>query len=168
MKVYNEDKTEILLTYNLDFGRLVSDKIVKEILPAQEEIKPQGHYEVVREYPNGGKDVKWVFDVLGQPAREETPVYEDILVYIPYTAEELNEIDKLYEKSEEEILDDLRFMRENECFSVLSKVFIVDGKSMFWFETLTPEQKVDAEKWVQEWRDVTKTKVIPIKPIWLK
>ncbi len=92
MKIYNESKTEILTEYDLKKGYLKSDKIVKEILPAQQEVKEVGHYETIKEYENGGKDVKWVVDVAGQEAKPETPIYEDIQVYIPYTEDELKEL----------------------------------------------------------------------------
>ena len=147
MKVYNQDKTQILTEYDLDKGHLENDIILKEFLPAQEEIKEQGHYETIREYPNGGKDVKWVVDVEGHIARPETPVYEDIQVYIPYT--------------EEEILDQLRSQREVECFSFVNR-------GQLWYDTLTPEQYTEFQKWYQDWKDVTKTKIIPTKPEWLK
>ena len=87
MKIYNQAKTEIIENPNMKMGYLVDDKILVETLPAQEE---KSHYEVVREYENGGKDVKKVIDVEG---REETKVYEDIKVYVPYTTKELSEIE---------------------------------------------------------------------------
>lgn len=52
-------------------------------------VEEVSHYETIREYPNGGKDVQKVVDVPGvdpQPAwDEEVPVMR----YIRYTAEEL-------------------------------------------------------------------------------
>lgn len=147
MKVYNQEKTKVLTEYDLDKGYLASDKILKEILPAQEEIKEQGHYETIKEYENGGKDVKWVVDVEGHIARPETPVYEDIQVYIPY--------------SEEEILDQLRYQREEECFLIINR-------GQLWYDTLTEEQLADLQAWYKAWLDVTETKTIPEKPTWLK
>lgn len=147
MKVYNQGKTQILTGYDLEKGYLVVDKILVDTLPAQEEIKEQGHYETIKEYPNGGKDVKWVVDVAGQEAREETPVYEDILVYIPYT--------------EEEMLDQLRSQREVECFSFVNR-------GQLWYNSLTEEQLAELQIWYKAWLDVTETKIIPTKPSWLK
>lgn len=113
MKVYNQEKTQILTTYDLEKGTVVPDKILKEILPAQEEIKEQGHYETIREYANGGKDVKWVVDVEGHIARPETPVYEDILVYIPYTEKELAgfRIEELKEKLAAEDFKTIKYIQ---------------------------------------------------------
>jgi hypothetical protein len=148
MKVYNEEKTQILIEFDRDKGRLVEDKMLVEVLPAQEEVKEQGHYETIKEYPNGGQDVKWVVDVEGIPAREETPVYEDILVYIPYT--------------KEEYLEHLRYKRQRDCFDVLTNY------SKFWYDALTEEQHTELGNWYKEWLDVTETKIIPTKPSWLK
>ena len=145
--IYDETKTILLEKPDLTKGRLKPDRRLKEILPAQEEVKEQGHYETIREYPNGGKDVKWVVDIQGQKAKEETPVYEDIQVYIPYT--------------EEEILDHLRSRREEECFSFVNR-------GPLWYDTLTLEQYAEFQKWYQEWLNVTETKIIPNKPEWLK
>lgn len=80
------------------------------------------------------------------------------------------------EMTEEEILElknkdelrELRQRREDECFSIVNQNFIINGQSKAWFDTLTPEQKADAYVWVQAWRDVTETKIIPEKPSWLK
>ena len=59
MKIYNENKTKELYLEecNLDEGQLVdcSEEIHHEAIEAVEE---QGHYEIIREYPNGGKDVE--------------------------------------------------------------------------------------------------------------
>lgn len=87
MRVFNQNKTQELMTYDLSKGRLVGDTI-KTIIPAIEGQEEVGHYETIAEYPNGGKDVKWVVDqpyIEAKPEREET---EQIQVYIPFTAEE--------------------------------------------------------------------------------
>lgn len=62
-------------------------------------VKEAGHYEVIAEYPNGGKDIAWVIDVpevKAQKAWSEEVVYQ---VYHPYTQEEL---DKMAEPTAEE------------------------------------------------------------------
>ena len=57
--------------------------------PAVEGVEEQWHWETVTEYPNGGKDVQKIIDVLGVPAQaawtEQVPVQR----YIRYTEEEL-------------------------------------------------------------------------------
>lgn len=87
MRVFNQDKTQELTTYDLTKGKLLDDTITTTILAVQgqEEV---GHYEVVATYPNGGQDVEWIVDqpyIEAQPQREEV---EQIQVYIPFTAEE--------------------------------------------------------------------------------
>lgn len=70
-------------------GALVQDRLLiahHDAIPGTAGI---GHEEVVRVYPNGGRDTEWVWDkppTLEAAAWDE---YEDILRYIPYTPEEL-------------------------------------------------------------------------------
>ena len=91
MKIYNEEKTQILDNPDLTNGYLKQDKIVIKTIPATEEVKEQFHYVTIKEYENGGKDVEKVIDVEYQPSKPETYEYEDIQVYIPYTEEELTQ-----------------------------------------------------------------------------
>ena len=84
MKVYNQEKTQVLTEYDLEKGHLESDTITIPETPAVEE---QSHIEVIAEYPNGGKEVKKVIDVVGQAYKPKHE--EEIAVYIPYTEEEL-------------------------------------------------------------------------------
>ena len=101
MRVFNEDKTQELKEYDLKKGHLKLDKLFIRHHEAVEEIKEQWHYETIAEYPNGGKDVSKVIDVPYQAPQEAFDEYEDIYVYIPYTYEELEELNK---PSELEIL----------------------------------------------------------------
>lgn len=93
MEVYNEDKTKKLVDYDLDKGYLKNDAIIihhKEIKGQKEE----GHYEIVKEYPNGGKDEEWIVD---KEYIEHKDAYDekiDIQIYIPYTKEELDNFEK--------------------------------------------------------------------------
>lgn len=91
-KIYNQDKTQELNLNDLneELGILKSDVLITHI----EEVKAveeQGHYETIAEYPNGGKDVKWVIDVHAVQAKPAEDIKEDIYVYIPYTEEELQQ-----------------------------------------------------------------------------
>ena len=48
------------------------------------------HLEVIKEYPNGGRDVKKVIDV---PAVEGKPAWDEVVkerVFVPYTQKELD------------------------------------------------------------------------------
>lgn len=88
MRIIDEDGNELS---SVDFtdGYYVTDQIIIAHHPAQEYIPEQWHYEVIAEYPNGGKDVEKVIDVPGQQAREAWDEIEDILRWHWYTAEEI-------------------------------------------------------------------------------
>lgn len=90
MQIYDEQGS-LLEHVDPTLGRVVEE--VERILhPPVPERREVGHYEVVRAYPGGGKDVKWVVDVPGvrpQPAREEERVRR---VFIPFTPGELAEL----------------------------------------------------------------------------
>lgn len=88
--IYNEEKTIQLLLEDCDLtkGQLICDTLEK-IVPEQEAVAEEGHYETIAEYPNGGKDVIWVIDKPGQdyvPAKVENV---PIQVYVPYSEEYL-------------------------------------------------------------------------------
>ena len=109
MRIFNEDKTVQMylkedrvedgdfidipesLICDLSKGKLVSDTLIEHI-PEQQEIQEQWHYETIKEYPNGGKDVEKVIDVVGQPYIAEHDEVEDILVYKPYSEQEIKAI----------------------------------------------------------------------------
>lgn len=60
---------------------------------AVEGVKEEFHYETIREYPNGGKDVRKVIDVPGVMAQEAWDEEIPIQIYHPYTQEELEAIE---------------------------------------------------------------------------
>lgn len=94
MRIFNEDKTIEFKEedINYDLGYLKKD-ILETIIPEQKEIKEEGHYEIIKEYKNGGKDVEWIIDKPGIPAEPERMEKEDILIYILHTKEELKQIE---------------------------------------------------------------------------
>ena len=58
------------------------------------EAEEQGHWETVAEYPEtGGKDVQWVVDAPGVEAQEAWDEEETYWLYIPYTEEELAQME---------------------------------------------------------------------------
>ena len=63
----------------------------------QKEVKTipeQGHFETIREYPNGGKDVEWVVDVPAVAGSPKTDAYDEeekIYVFKPYSEDYLKE-----------------------------------------------------------------------------
>ena len=84
---------------DLELGYLQDSHIHVAHHPAIEAVEEQGHYEVIAEYPNGGKDVKWVVDVEGVEAVEAWDEYEDILRYVLYSEEELDQRRKAAEEA---------------------------------------------------------------------
>ena len=88
MRILNIDDIEIFEP-DMSKGRLINDRRLVAHHEAVEEVQEEGHYEVIAEYPNGGKDVEWVVDVPGVAAHEAWDEYEDILRYIPFTEVEL-------------------------------------------------------------------------------
>ena len=148
MKTYNKDKTLQLTNPDLGLGRLVADTMHIRIDEVQA-VPPIGHYEVIAEYENGGKDVKFIEDVAGVEYQPSQEYDEDILVYIPYTDTELAE-NKLTE---------LRERRRTECFSVCDRAC--------WYDALTQEQKAEVQAWRRAWLDVTDTLIIPDMPDWI-
>ena len=89
MRVLDENGNEV---ENADFyrGYYVEEQIIIAHHPAQEYIPEVGHYEIIAEYPNGGKDVEWIIDVPGQKARDAWDEVENILRWHEYSADEIN------------------------------------------------------------------------------
>ena len=103
MRILDENNIELTEEQiNLELGYLRSESIISIHHEAIEETKEVGHYEVIAEYPNGGKDVAWIIDVPGVEAKEAWDEYEDIQRYILYTEEELAARDAEKKVKEEE------------------------------------------------------------------
>lgn len=88
MRIFNENKTVELTEYDESRGYFKEDVLESEI-PEQAALEKKWHYEVVKEYPNGGKILEEVVDVEGKPYIPAHTEREEILVYIPYTEDEL-------------------------------------------------------------------------------
>ena len=110
MEVYNQEKTRILSEdeYDSTKGRFADDTITIH----HDEVKAverQVHYEVVKEYPNGGREVKEIVDVEGVEPKDAYDEKKKVTVFIPYTEEELEAMRKeqaiLNRKSELEETD---------------------------------------------------------------
>lgn len=97
MKIYDENNAE-LVSPDLSLGHLIEDKIFVAHHEAIEAVAEEGHWETVAEYPNGGKDVDWIVDVPAVEAKEAWDEYEDILRYVPFTEEELAQIEEAKNK----------------------------------------------------------------------
>lgn len=112
------DENNIELTeeeINLELGYLKPESILSIHHEATKEVKEVGHYEVIAEYPNGGKDVAWIIDVPGIEAKEAWDEYEDIQRYVLYTEEELaaREAEKKAKEEEAKLKVRLRQIAEN-------------------------------------------------------
>ena len=77
---------------DLSIGRLKTD-IRTVHHDAVEGVEEVWHWETIAEYPNGGKDVEKVVDVPGVEAKDAWDEKIPIYIYIPYTQEELDEME---------------------------------------------------------------------------
>lgn len=57
-------------------------------------------------------------------------------------------------------LDILREKREVECFPIINR-----GK--LWYDSLNELQLAELDCWYKSWLNVTITKLLPLKPLWL-
>ena len=131
MRILDINNNEIV-NPSLEEGNLVKEEILVASHPAQEYIEEQGHYEVIKEYPNGGRDVKWIVDVPGQKACEAWDEYETILRFIPFNEKELAE----------QRISFLKSYLEESDYNILK---IVEGAA-------TLEEKADVIAQRAEWR----------------
>ena len=116
MRILDENNIELTEEQiNLELGYLRSESIISIHHEAVEEAKEVGHYEIIAEYPNGGKDVAWVIDVPGIEAKEAWDEYEDIQRYVLYTEEELaaRDAEKKVKKEEAKLNAQLRQVAAN-------------------------------------------------------
>lgn len=92
MDMYDE-KGNPVTDYDPAKGRLEMQKRMHHH-EAVEAVEEQGHWETVAEYPEtGGRDVQWVVDAPGVEAREAWDEEETYWLYIPYTEEELAQME---------------------------------------------------------------------------
>ena len=92
MDMYDEQGNPVT-DYDPAKGRLEMQKRIHHH-EAVEAVEEQGHWETVAEYPEtGGKDVQWVVDAPGEEAREAWDEEETYWLYIPYTEEELAQME---------------------------------------------------------------------------
>lgn len=90
-EIYNKDIKPIT-NPDLTLGRLTpgTRTVHHDAVAGVEEVS---HYEVIAEYPNGGKDVTKVIDVAAVKAQEAWDEEIPIQIYVPYTATELAEME---------------------------------------------------------------------------
>lgn len=91
MEIYSENM-ELIANPDLSIGYL-KPSTRTEHHPAVEGVQERWHYETVKEYPNGGKEVAKVIDVPGVKAHPAWNEEIQIQIYVPYTQEELDAIE---------------------------------------------------------------------------
>ena len=151
MRIFNQEKTQEILNPDMTQGYLKDDKLFIAHHAEVQAVKEVGHYEVIAEYPNGGKDVEWIVDVPAVEAHEAYDEYEDIKVFIPFTAAQLTEIKQ----------NKIRARRRKECFSIINR-------GALWYEKLTIEQRAELSAWYEAWLNAPQTLEMPETPVWLK
>ena len=99
MKIIDSNGVEIA-TPDLTKGYLKPETqtIHHDAVAGVEEVS---HYETIREYPHGGKDVKKVVDVKAVPDQDAYDEEVEVQRYILYTAEELAALKKARKEAEE-------------------------------------------------------------------
>lgn len=99
MRILDQNDKDITAsTIDLTKGHLEIETIVTAHHDAVEASPGKSHIEVLRKYPNGGRDVVTVWDEEPVEAKDAWDEKETIQRYIPYTADELAE----QKKQEEE------------------------------------------------------------------
>ena len=139
MRIFNIDNIEIFEP-DLSKGRVVPEKRFVIHHEAIREIPEVGHYNVIMEYPNGGKDVEWVVDIPGTPAQDAWDEYEDILRFIPFTELELatNRIAELKQKLQD---TDFHILKIVEGAATLSDCAEVIAKRASWRKEINELEK---------------------------
>ena len=99
MRILDENGNE-LATYDAEKGHLTNETIVIAHHDAVEAKAGKSHVEVIKEYPNGGKDVVTVWDEKPVEAKEAYDETEEIQRYHAYSDDELAERAKVKEKEE--------------------------------------------------------------------
>ena len=136
MRVFNANKEIELNEYDLKKGYLKPDALEVNV-PEQSAVEEVSHYEVIREYPNGGKDVKKVIDVEGKPYVPAHVETEEIQIYVPYTEREL------------EIMS-----ANSEIRELKQKLNATDYQAIKYAEgVITDEDYAETKAQRQAWRD---------------
>ena len=104
MRIFNESKDTELQNPDLNLGLLIPSTLTTHI-PYSAPIAEVGHQEIIREYPNGGRDAKWVVDIEGKPEVLEHDEVENVLIYREFTEKE---------KAEREILSLKAYLAETD------------------------------------------------------
>lgn len=89
MRILDDLNNEIF-EYNKNTHYLIEDTILIAHHDEIPEVKEEGHYEIIAEYNNGGKDVKWIVDIPKQEYKPAWDEYENVLRLMPFSKNELH------------------------------------------------------------------------------
>lgn len=172
MRVLNEAKTQELHDFDLTAGKLIEDKVLlkhhdavaavagKTAEQQAQELEATGRqvvrkngevFSVEKVYENGGRVLNEIKDIEPVEAKKAWDEYEDVYVFVPFTAEELKQNQ----------INNIRNRRSFECFRVVDR-----GK--LWYDSLTAAQLEELKAWYQAWLDAPQTGVAPDTLGWLK
>ena len=124
MRILDSNNKEIT-SPDLNLGHLVQESVFVKHHDSVSAVAEQGHYKTIREYPNGGKDVEWVVDIPGVEGKDAWDEHEDIYRYTPYTAEELDEIEK--KRNEPSIYERVRLLENDAAETKEALSMILSG-----------------------------------------
>ena len=99
MRIFDETKSVELTEFDLTKGYLKTE-FIETAIAEHAAVAEVSHYEVVREYESGGRDIQKVVDVEAIPYIPARVEREEIGVYIPYTKRELEVMAAQREMSE--------------------------------------------------------------------
>jgi hypothetical protein len=74
---------------DLSKGYLKTDSLFIRHHEAIEAVEEVGHFETIKEYPNGGKDVDWIVDTPAVEAQDAWDEYEEVQRFVLFTEKEL-------------------------------------------------------------------------------
>ena len=136
MRIFDKTKTIELTEYDLEKGYLKPD-VLETNIPEQTAIEEVFHYEVIREYPNGGRTMEKVVDVEGRPYIPAHVETEEIQIYVPYTERELEII-----------------LANREIYELKQKLNATDYQAIKYAEGVLSEDEYSGTKAQrQAWRD---------------
>lgn len=96
-----DENNNVIENADLEKGYLTTETIVIAHHDAIKASPGKSHIEIVREYPNGGKDVATIWDVEPTEARDAYDETEEIQRYHLYSDEELKQREEKKKESEE-------------------------------------------------------------------
>lgn len=139
MRIFDEFDN-LIESYDETKGYLKNDSLFVCHHEAIEAVEEQGHWETLKEYPNGGKDVDWVIDVPGVEPKEAWDEYEDILRFVPFSKKELAE-NKILELKQKLFDTDYNILKVVEGAATLTEMAEVITKRAQWRKEINELEK---------------------------